>query len=162
MRDIPDIEGDRKHGINSLATRLGKEKMLSHVSLASILWTKAKATDLEKNDEITAFYMLIWKAISSFSCLIVYTNGVNQLFDMEIDKVNKPYLPLVSGEMSLQMGFAIVCASALMILSHVSLASILWTKAKTTDLEKNDEITAFYMLIWKLVYAEHCLIPLVK
>ena len=26
--------------------------------------------------------------------------GLNQLYDVEIDKVNKPYLPLASGEMT--------------------------------------------------------------
>jgi homogentisate phytyltransferase/homogentisate geranylgeranyltransferase len=30
--------------------------------------------------------------------------GVNQLYDVEIDKVNKPYLPLASGELSMQQG----------------------------------------------------------
>ena len=26
--------------------------------------------------------------------------GLNQLYDVEIDKINKPYLPLASGEMT--------------------------------------------------------------
>jgi hypothetical protein len=30
--------------------------------------------------------------------------GINQLYDVEIDKVNKPYLPLASGELSMQQG----------------------------------------------------------
>ena len=35
----------------------------------------------------------------------------NQLCDIEIDKVNKPYLPLASGEFSIATGAAIVAAS---------------------------------------------------
>ena len=28
--------------------------------------------------------------------------GLNQLYDVEIDKINKPYLPLASGEMTIR------------------------------------------------------------
>jgi hypothetical protein len=35
--------------------------------------------------------------------------GINQIYDVEIDKVNKPYLPLASGELSMQQG-ARACA----------------------------------------------------
>ncbi len=34
----------------------------------------------------------------------------NQLFDVEIDKVNKPYLPLASGDFSMGTGLGIVAA----------------------------------------------------
>lgn len=34
--------------------------------------------------------------------------GVNQLYDVDIDKVNKPYLPLASGELSMQQGARLV------------------------------------------------------
>lgn len=37
--------------------------------------------------------------------------GLNQCYDVDIDRVNKPYLPLASGEFSLQTGWSIVCAS---------------------------------------------------
>lgn len=44
----------------------------------------------------------------------VYIVGLNQLFDVEIDKVNKPYLPLACGEYSLRVGIGIVTAAAIM------------------------------------------------
>jgi UbiA prenyltransferase family len=37
--------------------------------------------------------------------------GLNQLYDVEIDRVNKPYLPLASGELSEQQGRWIVAAT---------------------------------------------------
>ncbi|KAJ6354716.1 hypothetical protein OIU77_005342 [Salix suchowensis] len=43
----------------------------------------------------------------------IYVVGLNQLFDVEIDKVNKPYLPLASGDFSMGTGVAIVSASLL-------------------------------------------------
>ena len=41
----------------------------------------------------------------------LYIVGLNQLFDVEIDKVNKPTLPLASGELSMRSGTKIVGAS---------------------------------------------------
>ena len=48
--------------------------------------------------------------ITLFSCLCanVYITGLNQLTDVEIDRINKPYLPLASGAYSLTTGFGIV------------------------------------------------------
>ncbi|KAF9616211.1 hypothetical protein IFM89_028987 [Coptis chinensis] len=48
------------------------------------------------------------------------------------------------------------------ILGHIILASLLWFRAKSTDLESKDAITSFYMFIWKLFYAEYLLIPFVR
>ncbi|KAL3532784.1 hypothetical protein ACH5RR_006305 [Cinchona calisaya] len=45
---------------------------------------------------------------------------------------------------------------------HILLASLLWVRAKSINLESKTEITSFYMFIWKLFYAEYFLIPLVR
>lgn len=37
--------------------------------------------------------------------------GLNQCFDIEVDRVNKPYLPLASGEWSLNTGVGVVVAT---------------------------------------------------
>ena len=37
--------------------------------------------------------------------------GLNQLTDVEIDKINKPYLPLASGDLSMRSGTVVVCSS---------------------------------------------------
>lgn len=49
-------------------------------------------------------------AISLFSCLCanVYITGLNQLTDIDIDRINKPYLPLASGAYSVATGRWIV------------------------------------------------------
>lgn len=47
---------------------------------------------------------------------------VSQVYDIEIDKVNKPYLPLASGEFSLRTGLAIVGVSGILSLMVGSLA----------------------------------------
>jgi homogentisate phytyltransferase/homogentisate geranylgeranyltransferase len=49
-------------------------------------------------------------AISLLACLCanVYITGLNQLTDIEIDRINKPYLPLASGAYSVATGVGIV------------------------------------------------------
>ena len=48
--------------------------------------------------------------IAWLACLFgnVYIVGLNQIFDVAIDRVNKPHLPIASGAFSLQEGYWIV------------------------------------------------------
>uniref|UniRef100_A0A1D1YFU5 Putative homogentisate phytyltransferase 1, chloroplastic n=1 Tax=Anthurium amnicola TaxID=1678845 RepID=A0A1D1YFU5_9ARAE len=48
------------------------------------------------------------------------------------------------------------------VLGHAGLASVLWTRARSLDLNSKASITSFYMFIWKLFYAEYLLVPLVR
>ena len=43
--------------------------------------------------------------------------GLNQITDVAIDKINKPYLPLASGAFSMRLGYAIVTISILVSLA---------------------------------------------
>ena len=56
--------------------------------------------------------------ITLFSCLAanVYITGLNQLTDVEIDRINKPYLPLASGAYSMTTGYLIVGLSLILSL----------------------------------------------
>ncbi|MCO5547913.1 hypothetical protein L7F22_001367 [Adiantum nelumboides] len=59
----------------------------------------------------------------------VYIVGLNQIFDIDIDKVNKPYLPLASGEFSLNTGIAIVTTFAILSLGigvYIGSRPLLW------------------------------------
>ncbi|MEH2136730.1 homogentisate phytyltransferase [Nostoc sp.] len=49
-------------------------------------------------------------------CGNVYIVGLNQLEDVDIDKINKPHLPLASGEFSQQTGQSIVALSGILAL----------------------------------------------
>ncbi|KAK4782693.1 hypothetical protein SAY86_007067 [Trapa natans] len=72
----------------------------------------------------------------------------------------------------LQMAYAIAIALGLIspclwskvvtVMGHAVLASILWARAKSIDLNSKVAITSFYMFVWKLFYAEYLLIPLVR
>ncbi|KAI0497738.1 hypothetical protein KFK09_020972 [Dendrobium nobile] len=100
--------------------------------------------------------------IAVFCCMICYANGINEIFDIEIDKINKPYLPLASGEMSMTTAIAITSAFAIAgfaIVSHVGSRPLFWGSflyfliftAYSTDLPflrwKKREITAALSII---------------
>ena len=57
-------------------------------------------------------------ALSLFSCLCanVYITGLNQLTDIDIDRINKPYLPLASGAYTVTTGSLIVGVGLLLSL----------------------------------------------
>jgi len=56
----------------------------------------------------------ILEAVVAALMMNIYIVGLNQLSDVEIDKVNKPYLPLASGEYSVNTGIAIVASFSIM------------------------------------------------
>lgn len=59
---------------------------------------------------------LYWMTlISAFGCN-VFIVGLNQLLDIEIDKINKPFLPLASGTMSISQGKIIIGVSLVVCL----------------------------------------------
>ncbi len=47
----------------------------------------------------------------------IYVVGVNQLTDIEIDRINKPYLPLASGAFDERTGLSIVCIALAVAIS---------------------------------------------
>lgn len=40
--------------------------------------------------------------------------GINQIFDIRVDRINKPFLPLAAGEMSLRVAWGVVVCSAVL------------------------------------------------
>ncbi|XP_073132214.1 homogentisate phytyltransferase 1, chloroplastic-like [Henckelia pumila] len=54
-----------------------------------------------------AFLWEVFKAVVPVVLMSIYVSGINQLYDVEIDKVNKPYLPLASGGISMKLGIVI-------------------------------------------------------
>lgn len=61
--------------------------------------------------------------VTLFSCLCcnIFITGLNQWADVEIDRLNKPYLPIASGELKRSTAF-VVCITFLIL----ALASALW------------------------------------
>lgn len=51
---------------------------------------------------------ILFLAIFTGLCCNIYIVGINQIEDIDLDKINKPYLPLASGELSIKGAKSIV------------------------------------------------------
>lgn len=57
-------------------------------------------------------------------CGNIYIVGLNQLYDIEIDRINKPDLPLASGEFTIQQGKLIIALTGIAALLIAALSGI--------------------------------------
>jgi homogentisate phytyltransferase / homogentisate geranylgeranyltransferase len=68
-------------------------------------------------------YILVATLVSAIACNICIT-GLNQVIDVELDKINKPELPIASGELDVNSAKKIVLASG--IIALVAAALLHW------------------------------------
>ncbi|KAL8091160.1 hypothetical protein AgCh_040314 [Apium graveolens] len=87
-----------------------------HTIIGSIVGiTSVSLLPLVSFDDLSpGFFIGLLKVMIPIVCVNIYVVGLNQLYDVEIDKVNKPNLPIASGEYSMETGKAIVSAFGLM------------------------------------------------
>ncbi|XVF47680.1 hypothetical protein PTKIN_Ptkin03bG0130000 [Pterospermum kingtungense] len=70
---------------------------------------------IEKVSDVSPlFFTGLLEAVVAALMMNIYIVGLNQLSDIEIDKINKPYLPLASGEYSKFTGIMIVTSFSIM------------------------------------------------
>ncbi|KAK1378304.1 hypothetical protein POM88_025048 [Heracleum sosnowskyi] len=48
------------------------------------------------------------------------------------------------------------------VIGHCTLASLLWRRAKSLNLEDDSSVESFYMFLWKLFTAEYVLIQFIR
>jgi homogentisate phytyltransferase / homogentisate geranylgeranyltransferase len=84
---------------------------LSVLGLGLIAWARSGTTGSEIGLFGLTAMLPAWVACL---CGNVYIVGLNQLEDVSIDRVNKPHLPLASGEFSRREGWAIVAIAGLL------------------------------------------------
>ncbi|MBW4661290.1 MAG: homogentisate phytyltransferase [Drouetiella hepatica Uher 2000/2452] len=83
---------------------------LSVLGIGVIAWART-------NQEVPyEFLLLMVPALIACLCGNVYIVGLNQIEDVEIDRINKPHLPIASGEFSRRLGWAIVLTSGILAL----------------------------------------------
>ncbi|KAL6573653.1 hypothetical protein OROHE_002112 [Orobanche hederae] len=132
FKDIPDVDGDRDFGIQTISVALGKKRFRSliHVSRPQIiLGLRLRCCCCGGK--------VFWLCISIL--LIAYGSAV------------------VIGASS-----SLLLSKLVTVTGHCILASVLWFRANTVNLDSNASITSFYMFIWKLFYTEYLLIPFVR
>ncbi|MEH2057786.1 MAG: homogentisate phytyltransferase [Nostoc sp.] len=85
-------------------------------SLFPFGYAHGKPTPHSHSTTLTASLLPVLGAWIACLCGNVYIVGLNQLEDVEIDKINKPHLPLASGEFSQQTGQLIVALTGILAL----------------------------------------------
>ncbi|KAH9681180.1 homogentisate phytyltransferase 1 [Citrus sinensis] len=68
-------------------------------------------------DLTPTFFMEVFKTVVPAALMAIYMTAINQLVDVKIDKINKPDLPLASGDFSIKTGVAITLTCAMMSLA---------------------------------------------
>jgi homogentisate phytyltransferase / homogentisate geranylgeranyltransferase len=69
------------------------------------------------------FWLYVFTLIAALGCN-VFIVGINQLADVEMDKINKPYLPLAAGTLSRKNALAIIYTSLAAALVFAFMASL--------------------------------------
>lgn len=88
--------------------RFGRPHTLTGTSL-SIVGLYAIAASLQR---ASGAVDLLWTLLAGL-CVNVFIVGINQLEDVEIDRLNKPWLPIAAGDLSRDAGRRIVAAAAI-------------------------------------------------
>ena len=78
---------------------------------------------LQGGSVFTHWYILVVTLVSGLACNLCIT-GLNQVIDVELDKINKPELPIASGELDANSAKKIVLASG--IIALVASALLHW------------------------------------
>lgn len=93
---------------------LGTFVSVLSVSMLAVTSTGAELT-------VAASFTLIAATVASALVPALLMNisivGLNQIYDVEIDKTNKPYLPIASGELSIENAWRVVCWTAILSLA---------------------------------------------
>ncbi|XP_076955905.1 homogentisate phytyltransferase 1, chloroplastic-like [Bidens hawaiensis] len=87
-------------------------------TVLSVISTSLLAVE-RLSDLSPLFYIKVFQAIVGGVFMQIYVCGFNQICDIEIDKINKPYLPLASGELAMKTAIIVTALSAIMSLSIV-------------------------------------------
>lgn len=67
--------------------------------------------------KINAFLLLLLPTLLACLACNIFITGLNQIVDVELDKINKPNLPLASGELSMFKGKTIVVFSGIIAIA---------------------------------------------
>src|SRR3954463_702738 len=91
--------------------RFGRPHTLIGTTLSVVALYVIAVTELAGGDLAAGWFDLVWTLVAAW-CVNVFIVGINQLEDVEIDRINKPFLPIAAGDLSVAAGRRIVAVSA--------------------------------------------------
>lgn len=96
----------------------------SFLSIVSLfLITSAVAFPGISPDTLMGYLPVLWPTLVSALACNVYITGLNQLQDIEIDKINKPWLPIASGKLSVKQARVIIILCGIIALVSAALTN---------------------------------------
>ncbi|KAF5187934.1 Homogentisate phytyltransferase [Thalictrum thalictroides] len=124
-------QGDLLRRIRPIeVTRKGDEQGYVMEGSCRISFRERKNMMYSKVVGVTSNSLLAIEALSDFSpafflglimawippiLINTFSSGINQVYDVELDKVNKPFLPIASGEYSMKTGITVTTISGLLV-----------------------------------------------
>ncbi|KAI3932613.1 hypothetical protein MKW98_012584 [Papaver atlanticum] len=118
LESEPEESGNSKSTQKPLQTAIGIFYRFSrpHTVIGTTLSIiSVSLLAVERLSDVSPLFLTgVLEAIVPALLMNIYIVGLNQLSDIEIDKVNKPYLPLASGEYTVRTGIMIVTSFAAM------------------------------------------------
>ncbi|XP_024016936.1 homogentisate solanesyltransferase, chloroplastic-like [Morus notabilis] len=112
LEACPKLEVARVLNFGSTCYKFARPYAMLQVIVSSISFI---ARILVENKQLFKWSLLL-KAIPCLTAMILghaYSNGLNQIFDADIDRVNKPYLPISAGDLSIKQAWFLVIFYAL-------------------------------------------------
>lgn len=91
------------------------------------------------------FWLSIFWALLPATLVNIFITGLNQVSDVDIDKVNKPHLPIAAGELSEDEG-AMICVACLLLATGIALCSPLASQPLSAVLGGSAALGAAYSL----------------
>jgi len=95
----------------ALLWRFSRPHTIVGTTLSVLALYAIAVTALAGGDLGAALFDLWWTLLAAW-CVNVFIVGINQLEDVEIDRINKPHLPVAAGDLSPAAGRRIVVAAA--------------------------------------------------
>src|SRR3954454_17188854 len=79
--------------------RFGRPHTLIGTTLSVVALYVIAVTELAGGDLAAGWFDLVCTLVAAW-CVNVFIVGINQLEDVEIDRINKPFLPIAAGDLS--------------------------------------------------------------
>ena len=95
----------------ALLWRFSRPHTIIGTTLSVLALYAIATTQLPGASTATELFHLFWTLVAAW-CVNIFIVGINQLEDVEIDRINKPFLPIAAGDLSPAAGRRIVAASA--------------------------------------------------
>ncbi|KAF6165459.1 hypothetical protein GIB67_028018 [Kingdonia uniflora] len=114
----PEHEKARLMDLSKLPNLISVYRFIRIEPMIGIVMTVLTTSILpiETISELSPAYIIgVLKVLVPMILMQIYNVGINQLYDIDIDKANKPYLPLASGELSIAAGRSITVTCATLV-----------------------------------------------